>query len=288
MSYVGKILIVVQVVLSLLFMAFAGAVFSMHSNWKSKHDALQVQLNSSQTSAATAQDELVKAQREHESALSEATQKANAAQAKNTGLEASIATLQEQNNQYEQQKATLAGLSESKAQEARFRQAESEKQRIENAKLQVSVDKTAAELRAISDQLFSKEQEYLELTEKYDALLGDVAYLRRVVAANNLETNPNVVERMSVPPPPVEGLVLITKKNKTNNVQFVKISIGSDDGLVVSNELDVVRVSEGDGNSQWMGLVRVVDISPDSAVCEVVLPAKNGIIQEGDNVTTKL
>ena len=34
MSFVGKILVVVQLVLSVLFMAFAGAVQSAHVNWR--------------------------------------------------------------------------------------------------------------------------------------------------------------------------------------------------------------------------------------------------------------
>ena len=38
MSFVGKILVVVQLVLSVLFMALAGAVFSVHQNWKDKYD----------------------------------------------------------------------------------------------------------------------------------------------------------------------------------------------------------------------------------------------------------
>ena len=34
MTFIGKMLIVVQLVLSLLFMAFAGAVFTVEQNWK--------------------------------------------------------------------------------------------------------------------------------------------------------------------------------------------------------------------------------------------------------------
>ena len=34
MTFIGKMLVVVQLVLSLLFMAFAGAVFTVEQNWK--------------------------------------------------------------------------------------------------------------------------------------------------------------------------------------------------------------------------------------------------------------
>ena len=38
MTFVGKVLIVVQVVMSLCFMAFAGAVYVTHENWKTKYE----------------------------------------------------------------------------------------------------------------------------------------------------------------------------------------------------------------------------------------------------------
>lgn len=79
------------------------------------------------------------------------------------------------------------------------------------------------------------------------------------------------------------------KMNKANRVQFVNITIGSDDGLLVGHRLDVLRLSpDGQGATEWLGQVEIVSIEPDSAVAEVVLAAKNGIIQEGDNVTSKL
>ena len=44
MTFLGKIVIVVQVVLSLMFMAFAGAVFSVQTNWKTRAEGLQTRL----------------------------------------------------------------------------------------------------------------------------------------------------------------------------------------------------------------------------------------------------
>ena len=50
MSFIGKVLIAAQLVMSLLFMAFAGAVFNMHQNWKEKHDAVAKTLSETQAS----------------------------------------------------------------------------------------------------------------------------------------------------------------------------------------------------------------------------------------------
>ena len=44
MTFVGKILVVFQLVLSICFMAFAGAVFTAQTNWKVKADTAQKDL----------------------------------------------------------------------------------------------------------------------------------------------------------------------------------------------------------------------------------------------------
>lgn len=287
MSYVGKILIIVQVVLSLLFMAFAGAVFVVHQNWRQKYEAASQTLNQTQQSLNVAQQELVQAKRDFDNRLQQAEQKANQFQAKNTGLTAQLAALQAQNNELESQRETQTGLAEAKANEARFRREEAEKERIENKKLQAKLDETAAENRDLKDQMFTNEEKFKALNREYETGLAQLAYLKTVVANAGLQTDPEVVAKQMAPPPPVEGLVTAVKKNRANRVQFAEISIGSDDGLMKGNELDVVRV-HGKEKADFLGSIRVVDLGPDWAVGEVILPSKNGIIEAGDNVTTKL
>lgn len=286
MSYVGKILVVVQVVLSLLFMAFAGAVFSMHANWQAKYQATQTQLESTQQNLETVQSQLDIAQRGFADKLAAETERANKFQAQAANLQAQVATSTTRNQQLEQQRETQTGLAEAKSAEAKFRQQESEKQRIENDKLQDKLNATAAQVRDLTDQVFSKDQMITELQKRYDAMLVQKNFLEKIVAAEGLETNPRIVAQMQSPPPPVEGLVMETRANRAGRVQYVDISIGSDDGLVANHELDVYR-SAGK-TSEWLGKIRIVDVLPDSAVGEVVLEAKNGIIAEGDNVTSKL
>lgn len=288
MSYVGKILVIVQVVLSLLFMTFAGGVFAVHQNWKQKYTESQTALEAAQKSLAQAQEEALNAKREFDARLAEETQKAQKLQSDVTGLQAGVADLAQQNALLKTQRATQTGLAEAKANEARFRQEESEKLRIENGKLQTKVNELSGETRELKDQIFTKDVSYKTLNNLYENTLSQLAYLKEVVSKHGMETDPEVVAKMKAPAPPVEGLVTSLRKNKAGRVQFVEISIGSDDGLVKGNELDVVRVYGNENRSEWLGRIRVADLGPDWAVGEVILPSKNGIIQEGDNVTTKL
>lgn len=289
MSYVGKILVIIQVVMSVLFMAFAGAVFQMHQNWKSKHTAVVTQLNSRTQELTTAQEELAKAKTDLTARLDAMTQEKTKFEAQAKGYEADLGAQVVRINLLEQQRDTQTGLAQAKANEAEYRQREAEQQRIENKKVQDRLDAASAENRRLTDELFAKSLEFDALVQRYNEVLTKAAYLERVVALHKLPTDPREVERQQSPPPPVNGLVLSVKTNKTNRVQFVQLSIGSDDGLIVGHLLDVVRVSpDGQGKPAWLGQVQIKQIEPDFAVAEVVLESKNGIIQEGDNVTTKL
>lgn len=288
MSYVGKILVVVQVVLSLLFMAFAGAVFSMHQNWNEKYTAETEETTRLRANVKESQEQLNIARDDHKVKFDEQKALADESQATNLTLSAEVQDLKTDVEKKEAQREEQTGLAEAKSQEAGFRKDESVRQRIENDKLRVALDKTSAKVRDLQDQVFTRDVTLEELRTRFNGILTKMAYLERVVAAHNLETDPDIVEKMKLPPPPVEGLVIAISKNRANRVEFVQLSIGSDDGLIVSHELDVIRLNAEEGTSEWLGRVRIVDVQPDSAVGRVILPAKNGIIAKGDTATSKL
>ncbi len=289
MSYVGKILVLILVVMSILFMSFAGAVFQMHQNWQVKHAASELRVNDLTAQLTLAQTNLAEAKTTLTAKYEAAQQESVKFQAEAAGALTKIGIMQKQNDTLEQERNTQTGLAQSKADEARYRHEEAEKQRIENRKVQDRLDLASAENRMLKDQVFGVTTELEKLQKRFEEQQIKNAFLERVVRAHKLPTDPRVVERLELPPPPVDGVVSDVQMSKANRVQFVNVSIGSDDGLVVGHLLDVVRLTpDGTGKTEWLGQVKVVSIEPDSAVAEVVLAAKNGIIQEGDNVTTKL
>ena len=126
------------------------------------------------------------------------------------------------------------------------------------------------------------------LKDKYNNEQELLAYLKKQVRLLGGELDPNKAEKRDAPPPPVEGLVKVIKKDRTNRPKYVEITVGSDDGLLVRHVLDVMRTGVDGKDPQYLGKVRIISIEPDSAVGEVIESAKNGIIEVGDNVTTKL
>ncbi len=66
----------------------------------------------------------------------------------------------------------------------------------------------------------------------------------------------------------------------------MEISIGSDDGLAVGQELYVFRIQP---RAEYIGKVRIVSVYPDQAVAEVIGNTVSGKkIQEGDIVSSTL
>ncbi len=290
MSFVGKILVVVQLVLSVLFMALAGAVFATHQNWKGKYEQQAIALTGAQKSVtdtlAEKETALALGQKlvdENKAALG-----ALAAQVQNQTTE--LDALKKQNNETQQKLQTQTALSLTKAKESDFRTTEAEEQRAANRALQISLDDTSAKMRQLEDDKFALQIEYDNLKDQLLADQVTMAYYKKMLDLRNIETDPVLAEKRNAPPPPVDGLVKVVKIDRTNRPVFVEITIGSDDGLLTGHVLDVIRLGVGGKKPQYLGKIRVTSVGPDVAVCEVLRgdqPA-NGIIEVGDNVTTKL
>lgn len=212
MSFVGKVLIAVQLVMSLLFMAFAGAVYSMHQNWRDKYTTLDVQLKGVQTTLTTTQGELETSKRTFQTNLAAETNAKDTAVAKLAGLEKQVLTLTNENNNLQQERNTQTSLAQAKASEARFRQEESGLRQIENGKLQAKLDMASSENRSLLDQIATVKEELADVTQRYDDILKQSAYLKRVVAAHKLPTDPRVIEKLELPPPPVEGVITWSRR----------------------------------------------------------------------------
>jgi hypothetical protein len=289
MSFLGKVLIVVQLLLSVLFMAAAGAVFVRHTNWRDEANRLQADMQTAQTTHANAVAELNKQIDLLTQDRDAEKNRADAEVGERQRLERQVATLTQETNTLNQQLQRQTGLAETKSNEAEFRQAEAEKQRAQNDTLHTALEQQVAANVQLRDEKHNLELAQEELIAQYDAMLEQVAFLEKTVRLHNLETDPRAVADLSEPPPAVEGIVVETRKDKTNRTKFAHISIGEDDGIRVGHVLDVYRSAEyNNGQAQYLGKIRIVYVTSDEAVGMVIEAAKNGIIEKGDNVTTKL
>lgn len=289
MSFLGKILIVAQVVMSVLFMCAAGAVYSTHVKWKDEHDkqkAAVEKANADRTAEVASLNQKIDGLTQQ---FNDEQNRANAVVGRGQMLQDEVDRLTQQNNMLNQELQRQLGLAQAKSNEAQFRQQETEQTRVQNDTLSRSLDDKIRENAGLQDELGTTKQSLDQLTAQHAATLEELKTKDKQLRLGNVATDAQSVAAMVEPPPKVNGVVEEIRKDPTNRTKFVYISLGSDDGLLVGHELDVFRPAErNNGKAKYLGRIRIWSVMPDTAVGLVIEAAKNGIIEVGDNVTTQL
>lgn len=288
MSNVGKLLVFLQLGLSVVFASMAGAVYTAHTNWKITAEKAKAATDSKQKDL----DAAISGAEAEKSRLTtdmntEKDQRLKA-EADLQIFQTQVAALQKDKNDLASQINSQTAIAETKSSEAGYRNEEALKQRLINSDLGKRLNETQQELRTKTDELFASRTELGDIQTRYTGLLREKADLEKILARANVNIDPRLISKLQAPPPVVDGIVEEVKKDRTNRAKMLVISIGADDGLLIGHELDVFRSGVDGRAAQWLAIVRVVSTTPDEAVCEVINSAKNGIIEKGDNVTTKL
>jgi regulator of replication initiation timing len=282
MTLLGKFLVVMQLVLSFLFLAFAGAVFTAQTNWRAATETARKNLADEQRKAADAltakQTELDQLQATFAALDNEKKTLEGRAKA----LADENAALDADNKKLKQSVDSGRTIAELTSQEADERVKEAALQRARNAELTDSRNQTLALLNETRDQLFALELQTKQTAERYEQLLKDVGVMRAFLSSKDLTTDVKQMTVATAPPPALEGRIEEARKEKKGSRIFVTISLGSDDGLVTGHQLTVFR---GD---KYLGEVRLEEVLADQSVGVIVRTAPNSTIQAGDYVISKL
>lgn len=285
MTFVGKVLVFVQLTLSLLFMAFAAAVYSVHQDWRTSYESTKTQLETTQRDLQNERQNLAKRETELQTQVETQQQRAETAEATNRGLEAQVAELQNRVASLTTERNQLQASARIAEKEALARREEAMKLRDQNRVLHASLNESETKVRNLEDQVYNKDLAISQMDEKHKGILGQMAQLERIIRLNNLETDASAYEGLQDPPPDVTGLVLNKREGQTGRSDLVEISLGSDDGLNRGHSLYVYR-NQGEG--KYLGRINIVYVEPDRAVGAVMEKSRNGIIEKGDHVTSKL
>ena len=284
MNTIGKIFVFALFIMSLVFMSFAVALYSTHTNWRDEIMRTREQIKAGQQLGYKAQLDQAKTDRNNVSAeITKLQAEVAASEAARDQVVAKIQTALEEKNK------DLEVLRKEK--EARELEREKAQAELAAARLELeAASKVVADLRSevrtqqdkvdeqvdraakIASELHEKES-FLEIASERKAQLEkQVANARLLLQQSGLSIDN--LPRDAVPK--IDGVV-------TNVIDdSIELSLGGDDGLQMGHELDVYR------NDQYLGRVRVVSIKPDKAVAVVIREFVRGVIQRGDKVATRL
>jgi uncharacterized protein YlxW (UPF0749 family) len=285
MHFVGKVLVGLQLVLSILFMAFAGAVFSVQESWREKAGQVQTNYDQLQQEHRTLSANLEQVQKDTAAEIQGHQDRANAALADVRRLtEANQALLAERDSARRERDALMAN-SNINDREAKERRAEALAQRDVNSLLHQQRDQLRTRIKTLEDLVFSKDVEMRRMVDRQTQALEEIALWRRAAQAAGLKPDPRELAGQQDPPPLVAGKVLAVEQGQGAGEQFIEISLGEDDGLLKGHELHVYSTN---GRGKYLGKVRIVYTQADRAVAVVIDQTRNGRISRGDDVSTQL
>jgi hypothetical protein len=276
MNWLGKVFVVVILIMSLVFMGLALAVYATHKNWQQVSVDLKKKLTDSQSENA-------KLQTEHNRRVEDLEKEKTIAEQQVAKLDSERVSL---NERYAQAQTELEGLRQNQRDHIA---AVASTQKIneglagEVTELRTTIRKTIEARDSLFKKALDSTEELHKAAGEYNTTLERNKQLTKQVAGKDVVMREKGIDPNTDPGsvvPTVEGVV--SKIERKAGGQLVEITIGADDGLKTGNTLEVSR------GAKYLGRVEIIQTSPDKAVGRVDRKFQQGQIQEGDRVATRI
>lgn len=286
MTFVGKVLIVVNVVMTVCVASFAGGVYAFQTNWRTKYnkEVEARKLTEKQTDESDAIAKAAKAAVDRQ--LTDAKAESIRYKVQVDALTSEVAGLKEANKNITVQRdigsETQKLLTDDNAAKLKI----VEQQRKFLADLHKKIDALTSAIAKLEDEKYGLLVERRQINRRHQALLEEVIKYKILLVKNDVD--PDGIKNIAlgeVPTKPAEGLVIETRNNTRSRTELVQISVGKDDGVAEGQVLTVYRLT---GKGKYLGRIEIVSVTADTAVGMVIAKAKNGKIEKGDNVSAKL
>lgn len=298
MNLFGKILIMLNLLMSLVFMGFAVAVYSTHKNWKDvitlTKDDLTKPENAGKKLGLEPQLADLRAERDRLEANFLALQKE---------VKQELAMRNARLQVLETERENLVKQVEAKAKEIEAVTQDKNVTSAAIAALTTEAGKKSAEIEVLSGEIDKKRGEVAELYDKLIAALDDFAKSQAeldkanrqatALVASNTEMkkalqrlgyeSPAIAARIAAPPPTLQGYI-----RAANTDGLVEVSLGSDDGLMRGHTMEVFRPGESAASSKYLGRIEILSTKADVSVGKVIPQYRRGNIEKDDRVATRL
>ena len=289
MNLVGKIFTVLLLVMSLVFMSFAVAVYATHKNWRKVVDnpkelatrehplGLKQQLADEEVrneELKELRDELKTELKTQEAAKREALTKLENEKAL---LHAANLLLREKDAKLVIERRKSVALTEAAESRLLAYTGQLDTLRVDIRKVETDRDSHFKEVVRLTDLLHQTINERERVKERNRQVAADLAKAMLVLRKFGYKAEPTLYDG----PPQVDGVV-----TGISSAGQVQISIGADDGLLKGHKLYVYRIAGGPAN--YVARIEIIKTTPDKSACKVDPKTQRSHIQVGDRVTTRL
>jgi len=281
MTFVGKILVIIIMACSLLFLGISTVVFSTATDWRAKTAAEQAKVSELQKKQSDALGAIEASKKDL------ATAKATHEAAKKQ-LDDQIASLEADRDRALAEMTEARKALEVASQTARtsLDQALALRNETELLREQKSaVEKQANEFKLRQTELNDRIRELERMNETATNNAKDLR--ERVARLTSVVRNAGLSETASPgagleSAPPVQGEVA----RVDSGIRQFEIAIGSDDGLVVGHQLFIYRTQP---RAEYLGKASVISTDPDRSVVRVIgSTVQNKRVKEGDIVSSTI
>ena len=280
MNLIGKILVGVIFVMSIVFMTLGVVLFATQRDWKDKSNKAEEDIRLIKSQNTKIQDESAKLKAEYELLVAELQEDKDKLMASNIGLKEENDKLSSQEDKLRQENdnRTLAMESTQKNMAdcysqllaARADLSTAQKERQEAFVAMVEATNTARELAVVLASLKSA-------SDVLNKDLADARYLLNQLGYGDLA--PAVYDaHLRDVPPRIAGTITDVRPNG-----LLEINIGRDDGLLQGHKLHVYR--DNQGVQSYLGRIEIIDVKPGKSVAKIMPEYRTGTILRNDNVT---
>jgi len=280
MTFVGKILVILIMAFSLVFLGVSTVVFTTATNWSEKSKKQSEEINKTQTKLRDAEARRTDAENKLDQATKDQQKVLAERQTRIADLTKQVTDAEGEMTQARSQLEVAQNNAKTSLAEATARKAQIDVLNETLAKAQTQANQFSAQNIELTDRIRILEREKATAEQNARDLRNFQA--RAISMFNKMGISQEKVNSMdpNSVPPAVEGKV--TELNATK--RSMEISIGSDDGLGVGQELYVFRVQP---RAEYIGKVKITSVYPDKAVAEVIGSTVGGKkVQENDIVSS--
>lgn len=281
MNLIGKIFVLIILLLSMLFMVLAMAVYSTQKNWRDAYQTSQKNLQQKTTEYGRLDSASKLTESNLQRKLDEAEARETLLQEQYELLTESSTLLQEEISDLKQQKRDDTAAVASTQDNANRLASENTVLQKDVIDAQEASDQSFAATVAATSKLHDSEVKLDSATETVGALTEQVARMTEYLRSEGLDPNTQVGDIK----PRVDGYISSIRRRAGD--ETIELTIGSDDGIKRGHTVEVYRTTGDPGQSKWLGRAVVLSTDGDRSYARILPELKKGRIQEGDRVATR-